>query len=142
MNMKRLFLLLGAAALLVTSSFAEGFTRDGNWWRSQQKQVKAAYVTGQIDGVHVGMAAFAKIMLTKEDIPTKDFLASFAKDTPINGDSDAALLTAIKRYFVGVKVEQVVDGLDRFYSDKSNRGISTTDLLWMAVFPHASEGNK
>ena len=109
MNMKRLFLLLGAAALLVTSSFAEE-THDGNWWRAQHKEVRAGYVTGMTDGLYIGVAIFGKAVLEKLDI------------TP-NADVMDLLHKSPQGLFGDVKVGPIIDAIDRFYSDVRNRSI-------------------
>jgi hypothetical protein len=120
MNMKRLFLLLGAAALLVTSSFAEGFTGDGNWWRSQQRVVKAGYVTGVTDGVYIGAAMLSKVILEK------------LKITP-NADVMDLLHKSPRGLFGDVKVGPIIDAIDRFYSDVRNRRIPTYYVVKMQI---------
>jgi hypothetical protein len=142
MNVKRLFLLLGAAALLLTSSFAEGFTRDGNWWRAQQKQLKTVYVSGMIEGACIGGASLTKSVLAQDDISIKDLLLTKAISTNIiftkaeedsltKGGPDATLvLVATVKLLIagdnpGARVERLVDGMDRFYSHLGNRVIET-----------------
>ena len=119
MNMKRLFLLLGAAALLVTSSFAEE-THDGNWWRAQHKEVKAGYVTGMTDGLYIGVAIFGKAILGKLDI------------TP-NADVMDLLHKSPQGLFGDVKVGPIIDAIDRFYSDVRNRSIPSYYVVKMQI---------
>jgi hypothetical protein len=98
--------------VLVTSTLAEE-DRDGNWWRTRRVFDKAVYVTGMIDGVSIGTAILTKNIMTKGDPTALDSLA-----------------TGTKRLLAGVKVQQLVDGIDRFYSDFRNRGIMT----WAAFY--------
>jgi hypothetical protein len=107
-----LLLTLTAGLLCVTSSFADSAvaTHDGNWWRAQLKQAKTAYVIGQWDGVCIVMAA-----------EMREF------------QSDVAPLTIAKRYFASVNIAQIVDEMDQFYSDKRNRPIPTTELLFKST---------
>jgi len=99
-------------SVLVTSSLAEE-DRDGNWWRTRRELDKAVYVTGMIDGVYIGTAILTKDIMTKGDPTALD-----------------SLTAGTKRLLVGVKVEQLVDGMDRFYSDFRNRGI----MAWAALY--------
>jgi hypothetical protein len=102
--------------LLITSILASE-DRDGNWWRTRRGFDKAVYVTGMIDGVYIGTAILTKNILTRGDS---------------KGDSTAvdSLTAGAKRLLVGVKVGQLVDGMDRFYSDFRNRGI----MAWAALY--------
>ena len=110
---RKLLIALATAALLwVTSSLADPAVagHDGNWWRTQQKQAKIAYVIGQMDGACIVMAA-----------QMREF------------QSDVTPLTIAKRDFASVNVAQIVDEMDQFYSDKSNRHIFTTELLFKST---------
>jgi hypothetical protein len=75
------------------------------------------YVTGMIDGVSVGTAILAKNILTKGN----------SKGAATAVDS---LNAGTKRLLGGVKVEQFIEGMDRFYSDFRNRGI----MAWAAFY--------
>ena len=97
--------------LLVTSTLASE-DRNGNWWRSQQKSVKAVYVVGMIDGVGTG-----------EAILTKDGPTAALK----------AFTATADRLLVGAKAEQLMDGMDRFYSDFRNRSILTSHALFIVA---------
>jgi hypothetical protein len=107
---------LTAGALVIASVVTSGFAapaiakHDGNWWRTQQKQAKTAYVIGQMDGVCVVMAA-----------EMREF------------QSDATPLTIAKQRFASVNIEQVVLEMDRFYSEARNRAIPTTELLFKST---------
>ena len=99
-------------ACVVTSSLADPAVagHDGNGWRTQRKQAKTAYVIGQMDGACVVMAA-----------EMREF------------ESDVTPLTIAKRHFARFNVAQIVDEMDQFYSDKSNRPIPTTELLFKST---------
>jgi hypothetical protein len=97
----------------VTSSLADD-SHDGNWWRAQKKVVKAIYITGMIDALYSGVGILTKDGLTK--------------GTVAPGDGADVLLTCAKG-FSAIKVERLADGLDRFYSDFRNRGITTAYAL-------------
>jgi hypothetical protein len=97
----------------ITSSLANE-TRDGNWWRAQQKQFKTVYVSGMIEGVCIGAAN-----LTKGGPDATLVLVATVKLT-IAGDNP------------GARVERLVDRMDQFYSHLGNRAISASNAFYIA----------
>lgn len=123
MNKYQKFLTAGALVIasVVTSSLADpAITKhDGNWWRTQQKQAKTAYVIGQMDGVCIVIAA-----------EMREF------------QSDATPLTIAKERFAGANIEQIVLEMDRFYSEASNRAVPTTELLFRSTLSALKKGKQ
>ena len=100
--------ILTIAALIIFSaipcSFANDFNWNGNWWRTQPKIVKAIYVSGMRAGVYGGI-----VMLGAEgDLAAMDSLQSSATR------------------FVDFRTEQIVDGMNRLYSDNRNLDIDSS----------------
>ena len=77
----------------INSSLAE-FNRDGNWWRTRQPIAKAIYITGMRDGVYAGVVALLA-------------------ENPAGADS----LQSDATRFMMFRTEQIVEGMNRFYSD-------------------------
>jgi len=120
--MNKLQKILTIVALIMFSAITSSLaieTHDGNWWRTQQKQAKTAYVVGQMDGVCIVMAA-----------ERREF------------QSDVTPLTIAKRNFASVNIAQIVDEMDQFYSDKSNRPIPTTELLFKSTLNALQKGKQ
>ncbi len=94
---------------------------DGNWWRSQDRSVRIAYVAGFFDGMELG----------------KNFSYwKFAKDQragecTLEVNDSYNEFTA--RYFSNVTNVQISDGLDSFYSDYRNRSIPVHSAVWLVV---------
>ncbi len=104
--------ILTIVALLIFSTITSGIAKeeqrehDGNWWQTRPKFDKAVYVTGMIDGVYTGVP-----MLT-------------------SSDSMNEILKGANR-FSGIRVDHIIDEMDRFYSDQGNRGITAPYALYI-----------
>jgi hypothetical protein len=95
--------------------------RDGNWWLEQNKITKLSFMAGFLDGIHLG----------------KNFSMWGFMDDP---QSEACLKKVVlsntefeNKYLSKVKVGQLVDGLDVFYSDYKNRSISPNNAVWLVL---------
>lgn len=105
------FLLLVAAA----ASHAQS-ERDGNDWRARSESWKYSYVTGLLDGVTTGneftMPTLSKgsIVLYKED-------RACVEKAQVTFDYNTS------RFFFGLSLKEVVEGLDAFYQDPANQHI-------------------
>jgi hypothetical protein len=83
--------------------------RNGNWWNTRSKMEKAIYTLGMMDGVYTGGAILIK-----------------SGAQAVNGfNSD------VERLFGKTNAAQLIDGMDRFYRDFRDRGIGTSQALWL-----------
>ena len=95
--------IIGAAALLAFSAINSSIAdekwdlevRNGNWWRTRQPITKAIHITGMRDGVYAGVVALLA-------------------ENPAGADSLQSEATRFKMF----RTEQIVEGMNRFYSDK------------------------
>jgi|SRR4029450_597516 hypothetical protein len=78
--------------------------RNGNWWRTQSKEVRAIYITGMNDGILTGI-----VMVSEEDTAIAERLRTSAVMSLITG--------------------QCVAGMNRLYSDQRNLGIDSSLAL-------------
>lgn len=116
-----ILLFIGLLFLAPPAYSAVDDARDGNWWLEQPKIIKLGYMTGFLDGIHLG----------------NNFAMWGFMDDP---ESESCLkkvgLSTIEyedRYLSKVKVAQLVDGIDAFYSDYKNRSISTHNAVWLVL---------
>jgi hypothetical protein len=122
---RRLILFLVAAVVLFSVNFcnAEGPKRDGNWWQTFPESAKVFYVAGLQDGLLIGHGF----------------------SDPLSPCAEQELKTfqeQIKKYSANVSVKQIVDGLDRFYSDYRNRGIRIHFAVAIVMLSIAGEPQK
>ncbi len=122
--MKRLvliFALLVSVSVCLHSSEAR---RDGNWWKSQTRALKLDYMVGFFDGMRLGY---------------NFSYWEFAQDDAAHGNADCVSKVGKSynslndKYFSNVTNDQIVDGLDVFYSDYRNRRIKIADAVWLVV---------
>jgi hypothetical protein len=118
--MKNTFKLI---VLLFLFSFgvAHAKDRNGNWWRDLDRAEKLMYVLGVADGTNLGYG-FTTWKLAR------DKSAGDAHER-----ATAANIEYTKRYMSKVTTDQIVDGLDVFYSDFRNRSISTFGATWLVL---------
>jgi hypothetical protein len=90
---------------------ADDLRRDGNWWRSFSKELRASYVVGVFDGMYLGHE-FSYWKFIKEPLARKsvDSYYEFSQ-----------------KYTSNVTSGQLADGLDSFYEDYRNRSIVISD---------------
>lgn len=116
-----LLLVISLLFICPPSSLAANDSRDGNWWREQDKILKLAYMTGFLDGIHLGNNfAMWDFM---DDPESESCLKKVALSTSAYED----------KYLLKVKVAQLVDGIDAFYSDYRNRSISLHNAVWLVL---------
>lgn len=111
------------------SGIAHANDRNGNWWRNLDPMQKVMYVNGFFDGTDLGYSfATWKMVGDKSSLDAKKRASdSFSEHN--------------KRYLSNVTVNQVVDGLDVFYSDFRNRSISTFGATWLVLVQIAGDPN-
>lgn len=116
------YLLVPVAAVLLLRATAFGADnhRDGSWWRKQSELTKASYIVGVLDGVHLG-----------HDFSTwglvEDVSASDARQRTIESFEKYSKLLS------RVRVGQLDEGLDAFYTDFRNRNIAVYRALWVVI---------
>jgi hypothetical protein len=109
--------------MLLTAPFARNqqtTRRDGNWWVNEDRASKLNYVTGFFDGMDLG----------------NRFSYWGLQDDPkgvVAGRVMGAYTTFSQKYLSEVTNYQLVDGLDKFYSDYRNRRIDTMGAVWLVV---------
>lgn len=105
--------------ILFSSNFVfstEG--QDGNWWRSLQIEQKYHYLTGIFDGLDLAVTFLTMDKRHDQKIVT-----------------EVSCLYALNRqkYFKNVTYDQLIDGLDDFFSDFKNRGIETDNGIFIVL---------
>ena len=126
-------LLLIFATLLVTSLclHASDDQRDGNWWRTESEVTKLNYVVGFFDGMDLG-----------RNFGTWEFMHCTAGGRCVAIDNASASCISkvgesynsyYTKYFSNVTNDQIVDGLNVFYSDYRNRRIRVSGAVWLVV---------
>jgi hypothetical protein len=115
--------LLSICVLLVLPSLstAEEIQRDGNWWLTQNRLTRCAYLVGFFDGMDLGhnfsYGTFSKVKKMKVCIR--------------NMEKSYNDLSA--KYFNNVSSGKLVDGLDSFYTDSHNLSILVADAIWVVI---------
>ena len=106
----------------VLSGKAEEVSRDGNWWRAQITSAKFHSVADILDRMTIGpnLSAFGMTV----NVPLKPGIAN-----PYNSTTQT---------FVRITGVQLVDGLDRLYSDDRNSGITLSNAV--TVVAHGAAG--
>jgi hypothetical protein len=109
-------------AVLISSSSQAELTRnrDGNWWRTQMRVEKMAYMTGFLDGMNLGNNLSVRMIDDKTGKDTID-LANHSYDY------------LIRKYLNNVSNDQIADGLDTLYSDYRNRNIGISNAVWVTL---------
>lgn len=93
--------------------------RDGNWWLAQSELGKSYYVTGFFDGMTLGNQFSYWGISDKDDPARAKAVASYSEF----GD----------KYLKHVTSGQMVDGLDKLYSDYKNRRIMVWGAVWLVA---------
>jgi hypothetical protein len=118
--MKLRQMLLVVMAFLGTFAFgnAENTKHDGDWWREQKQSAKYHYAAGLFDGRTIGFnfleSGISAEILIKTGTPNSDEPAS--------------------RKYIHISGGQLVDGLDKFYSDSRNRTITVSNACTVVVY--------
>jgi hypothetical protein len=107
--------------VLPVGLMAEDNRRDGNWWLSQDRVTRSAYITGFFDGMDLGNAfSYWEFVNKKEMAPCmQQVFKSYGEYND--------------KYFKNVTNLQLVDGLDTFYADFRNRSILVHGAVWLVV---------
>jgi hypothetical protein len=101
----------------VLSGNAENVQHEGNWWRSQMQSEKYHYTAGLFDGMTAGFN-FIEFGMSAQIL--------FKTGNPNSHK------TASKNY-VHITGGQLVDGLDKFYSDYRNRSIPVSNAVTVVL---------
>jgi hypothetical protein len=125
-NFKSKSQALSAFFLLAISMsvFGGDFSTDGNWWLSLPKNVRAVYVAGFFDGKELG-----------HNFSTWKYLspnASKAEQASVN-KARQSYSEYSQKYSHNITFDQLVDGLDSFYSDYRNRRIQLSGGVWLVL---------
>jgi hypothetical protein len=94
--------------------------RDGNWWSRMDYPAKFFYTTGFFDGMELG-----------HKISSWSLLESKQKATASNVWE--SYYSYRDKYFTNVSNVQLLQGVDKFYSDFRNRRIAIDDAIWIVV---------
>jgi hypothetical protein len=122
MNLRQLLFVVMACLGAVSSGNAGNIQHSGDWWREQTQSTKYHYAAGLFDGMTVGLNLLEFGMSTEILIKTVT--------------SRAGEVSAQKH--VHISGAQLVDALDRFYSDSRNRNITVSNAS--TVVAHAVAG--
>ena len=116
-----LLVVMGLFFIATPHSLAASDSRDGNWWRDQTDTIKIGYMAGFLDGIRLGhnFSDWGFMDDPQSEPCLKKVMLSFI------GFQD--------KYLSSVKVGQLVDGIDAFYSDYKNRSISTHNAVWLVL---------
>ena len=122
MNLRQVLLVAMAILGAALPGNAEDVRQDGNWWRLQIKYVKSHSVADILDKMTVGpnLAAFGMTV----NVPLKP--------------GTAKSYNATSQTFVRITGAQLVDGLDKLYSDNRNGDITLSNAV--TVVAHGAAG--
>lgn len=121
---------------LMVNGVAHGDT--GTVWSTMSRLQKHSYVTGYLQGkidTEIEIASNLTDELLRSTViglPKKcdskcmDTISEFA-------ESESKMIIRNKKKFGNADVEQVVDGLDKFYADYRNRNILPADLIEIVI---------
>ena len=100
-----------------------GNVRDGNWWLQRETQEKLFYTIGTMDGFWLSgiMTVWAPA-----DRGSRG-------SAPSGAQTWQAMLSMHNKYFGNVTNNQLVNGIDEFYSDFKNRRIDTPNAIWVVL---------
>jgi hypothetical protein len=102
---------------------ATGNIRDGNWWLQCDTEEKLYYTIGTMDGFWLSgiMTVWAPADRGSEGA------------APSGSPTWKAMLSMHNKYFGTVTNNQLVNGIDEFYSDFKNRRIDTPNAIWVVL---------
>lgn len=106
------------------SVFGSDTRMDGNWWLSLEKNVRAFYVVGFLEGNELGQM-----------FSTLKYMTPNANKTEQAGVNQAreSYKEYYQKYLHNLTFGQVVDGLDSFYADYRNRRIRLPGAIWLVL---------
>ena len=123
--MNRFIAVLVLSLAAFSANCADPNRRDGNSWREFSPQARVDYLIGFLDGMDLGYHfSYWKYTVKSAPILTADSVSSKAS---------SAYAEYSQRYFTNVRVGQLADGLNEFYSDYRNRSIRISDGVWVVV---------
>lgn len=91
--------------------------RNGEWWRSLGPNDQRWFLTGMRDGFDMGF----------------DFSHWGVKDESSIVPTIAESFNKYIQKYTQVQLDPIVDGLDAFYADESNRAIRARDATWVVL---------
>ena len=112
--MKKLMLVVLIILGTVANVGAEELRFDGNFWNKSDRTVKEFFISGVLGGIIAGqdrVTASAMEGVEKGQVDLKCFAAISSLKNSLEADLEK------------IKVGQIVDGIDAFYSDSKNRSI-------------------
>jgi len=98
--------------------------RDGNWWIGQSSLAKLNYMVGFFDGMELG----SKFSYWDLPVQKDKREADTCQDKTVRSYHQNQ-----KKFFSNVTNDQIVDGLDTFYTDYRNRRIMVDAAVWLVV---------
>lgn len=132
MRTKTFTILLVAALLMLSGAGqADELRIDGSWWNAKTKSQKIVYILGFVDGLVYTQKLFGTALMLAGADPQTD------KWSP-----DRALITEqagkiannqIHRDFSNTTAGQLMEGLDKIYSDYRNTGIQVQEAIIVVV---------
>ena len=112
--MKKLILVVLIILGTVANVGADEVRFDGNFWNKSDRTVKEFFISGVLGGIIAGqdrVTASAMEGVEKGQVDMKCFAAISSLRNSLEADLEK------------IKVGQIVDGIDAFYSDSKNRSI-------------------
>ncbi|MCE5333421.1 MAG: hypothetical protein LLG06_02410 [Desulfobacteraceae bacterium] len=99
-------------------SFAQDTVHNGYWWNRLPKPFRLAYMYGVSDGVAMGKELI--IAHIRDKNRTEQGLPAIV---------DRNFTEIQERYLANASVEQVVDGLNKFYFNSKNRPVPINEAI-------------
>jgi hypothetical protein len=120
--MRRLLSLMMAALVIYTGTVGAQERRDGNWWRSGSIEYRLGYAIGLIDGA-------GRLNDAIEEAARRVDPEAMKQRGP------QARLAVLKASSIlpGVTSGQLMDGIDQFYADATNRLIHPANAGWVVL---------
>jgi hypothetical protein len=115
---KNIFLLVGIFIILSSSNVYSDESRNGNWWRSLQIEQKCHYLIGILDGL---------------DLAVTFLYMDEREDQKITREVIVLKELNQQKYLKNVTYEQLIDGLNDFFSDFKNRNIETNMGIFIVL---------
>jgi len=114
--MRYLIVAISILLIFVAAASHAQSERDGNDWQNRGDAWKYAYVTGILDGVTTG---------SEMTVPTysKGSIVLYKDDKACQEKAQVTYEYNTSRFFFGLTLKDVVEGLDAFYKDPANRVI-------------------
>ena len=140
--MKKIFLILLFILLFSNTAFSSKYRFDGYKWNKEDYRGKHNYIYGYIDGLTNASSVYFISILghdkvldpytvyedqTPNLIPTEKYLKHFGNQCSSQVGQYVDLW--IRNVFLVSDLNQIIDGIDSFYSDYRNRKILVEDAL-------------